>query len=114
MVFCHSSVGRPILANETDEGLGLLVGDAPIARFLFGKRKEAKRKTIEKLRVLGWPIFDCGGKHAARPERLREHVLEREREAVERGNVQVAAVGIADFAPKSVEKPRAKRTRRAK
>jgi hypothetical protein len=60
----------------TDD-LGLLIGDAPIARFMFGT--PAKRKKVKELKEEGWPIFEVAGKNAARPDSLREEAVRRER-----------------------------------
>jgi hypothetical protein len=57
-----------------------LLGDAPIARFVFGT--EAKRRKVPQLKKDGWPIFDVAGKNAARPDILREEVVRRERASV--------------------------------
>ena len=62
------------------DGLALLLGDAPIARFVFGT--EAKRRKVPQLKKDGWPIFDVAGKNAARPDSLREEVVRRERASV--------------------------------
>ena len=56
------------MATKSD-GLALLLGDAPIARFVFGT--EAKRRKVPQLKKDGWPIFDVAGKNAARPDSLR-------------------------------------------
>jgi hypothetical protein len=63
----------------TDD-LGLLIGDAPIARFMFGT--PAKRKKVKELKEEGWPIFEVAGKNAARPDSLRDEVVKRERASV--------------------------------
>lgn len=62
------------------EGLDLLLGDAPISRFIFGTA--AKRRKVPQLREDGWPIFDCAGKNAARPSSLRAEAAKRERASV--------------------------------
>ena len=67
------------MATEGD-GLDLLVGDAPIARFVFGS--EGKRRKVPKLKEEGWPIFEIAGKNAARPSSLRDEVVKRERASV--------------------------------
>ena len=80
MAICHSkptSQQEAILASEDEDDLDLLVGDAPIARFVFGT--EAKRRKVPQLKQDGWPIFDCAGKNAARPSSLRDEVAKRER-----------------------------------
>jgi hypothetical protein len=59
--------------------LNLIIGDAPIARFLTGT--ESKRRIVPRLKDAGWPIFDCGGKNAARPSELTAEVIKRERAA---------------------------------
>jgi hypothetical protein len=84
MVICNTTEsGGPNWQMKTEqETLGLLIGDTPLSRFIFGN--ESKRKTIDQLQADGWPIFRIAGKHAARPERLREEVLAREQAAVER------------------------------
>lgn len=62
-----------------DESLDLLIGDISIAKFLCGTPK--KRRIVETLKKAGWPIFEIGGKNAARPSQLQAEVLERERAA---------------------------------
>jgi hypothetical protein len=62
------------------DGLALLLGDAPIARFIFGT--EAKRRKVPKLKEEGWPIFEVAGKNAARADSLRDEVVKRERASV--------------------------------
>jgi hypothetical protein len=62
---------------EGDDGLDLILGDAPISRFIFGT--PAKRWKVPQLKQDGWPIFDCAGKNAARPSSLRDEVAKRER-----------------------------------
>jgi hypothetical protein len=47
------------VATKSD-GLALLLGDAPIARFVFGT--EAKRRKVPQLKKDGWPIFDVAEK----------------------------------------------------
>jgi hypothetical protein len=82
MAICHSkpiSQQEAILASEGEDDLDLIVGDAPIARFIFGSA--AKRRSVEKLKQAGWPIFDVAGKNAARRSRLRDEVVEREKRA---------------------------------
>jgi hypothetical protein len=64
--------------RETAEAqsLDLLIGDVPIARFLFAD--PAKRKLIPKL-VGELPIFELLGKRAARRSQLSAAIVERER-----------------------------------
>jgi hypothetical protein len=67
---------------EGEDGLGLIRGDTRISRFLFGSA--SKRRSVEKLKQDGWPIFDCAGKNAARPDSLRDEVAKRERASMMR------------------------------
>jgi hypothetical protein len=69
-----------LMAKIEGEGLDLILGDAPISRFMFGT--SAKRRKVPQLREDGWPIFDCAGKNAARPSSLRDEVAKRERASV--------------------------------
>jgi hypothetical protein len=68
------------MAEIDEDGLGLIRGDARISRFLFGS--PSKRRSVEKLKEDGWPIFDCAGKNTARPDSLRDEVVRRERASV--------------------------------
>jgi hypothetical protein len=57
--------------------LDLLIGDAAIERFLYGR---PKRGATERLKAAGWPIFSDGtGRNSARPSALMAEVLKRER-----------------------------------
>jgi hypothetical protein len=67
------------------KGLGLIIGDVPLARFIF--HDPSKRRFVTKLKADGWPIFEIAGKNAARPESLRAEAAKREREATERGEL---------------------------
>jgi hypothetical protein len=68
--------------NEaTTEDLDLLIGDVPIARYLF--RDPRKRRLVPKLKEDGWPIFEMLGKNAARRSSLSAIVAERERQVTE-------------------------------
>ncbi len=68
--------------------LDLLLGDAPIARFVFGDEK--KRRKVPDLKLEGWPIFKVAGKNAARPDSLREEAARRERAAISHNTHQSA------------------------
>jgi hypothetical protein len=58
------------------QSLDLLIGDVPIARFVFGDA--AKRKLIPRL-MGELPIFELLGKRAARRSQLSAAIAARER-----------------------------------
>jgi hypothetical protein len=67
------------MAESEGEYLDVIVGDAPISRFVFGTA--AKRRLVPNLKRDGWPIFEVAGKNAARRSRLRDEIVEREQRA---------------------------------
>jgi hypothetical protein len=70
------------MSDETmSKGLGLIIGDVPLARFIF--HDPSKRRFVPKLKADGWPIIEVAGKNAARPESLLAEAAKREREAIE-------------------------------
>jgi hypothetical protein len=59
-----------------EDDLDLIIGDIPIAEFLFRDRR--KRRLVRRL-MGELPIFELGGKRVARRSRLSAAIIERER-----------------------------------
>jgi hypothetical protein len=51
---------------------GMIIGDAPLARFIC--KDERQRKRIAQLQRDGWPIFDFAGKRAGFADQLAAHM----------------------------------------
>lgn len=60
-------------------GLGLIIGESPIARLLFGDTKH--RRMVKKL-IGVLPIFDLNGKPATLSSELSADVIARARKAM--------------------------------
>jgi hypothetical protein len=73
---------------EAENGLDVIRGDVPLARYIFNDPR--KRRLIPRLQEQGWPIFDVCGKRAARRPDLDAEVAERARSG---GTAKTANVG---------------------
>ncbi len=65
--------------QSQEEGLGLVIGESPISRVLFGTAKH-RRMVKSLMGVL--PIFELNGRPAARRADLSADIAERARRAM--------------------------------